>query len=199
MSENEKKTNPVLEEYLRKRRNPNQKPLIEIADEKERLLKLKEQKENEVDEVAENIEEEPPYFLQSIIFTIPFSLLYAWLYYLVYFQYNMLDELEYKEIITSTLTIMPAFLMICYVVRRYKKYILLHIILGLIGAASAVYAIHIIFIDERFGKMLNTPGLIVLCIYCVMEANIVIAVLILIPPIIYYFNDGFRTKLSSLE
>jgi len=50
------KLNPALEEYLRKRKDPNQKPLIQIADEKEKLLKMKEQKDNgEVDEVAEHI------------------------------------------------------------------------------------------------------------------------------------------------
>ncbi|ORX60970.1 hypothetical protein BCR36DRAFT_365555 [Piromyces finnis] len=194
------KLNPALEEYLRKRKNPNQKPLIQIADEKEKLLKMKEQKENgETDEVAENIEEEPPYFLQSIIFTIPFALLYAWLYYLVYFQYNILDELEYKELIMATLKIIPAFMFICYFVRRYKKYIVTHIFLGIIGAVCATYTIHIIYIDERFGKMLNTPGLIVLCIYAVMEVNLVVSILILIPPIVYYLNDGFRTKLTNLE
>jgi len=48
--------NPTLEEYLRKRKNPNQKPLIQIADEKERLLKIKEQKEQQKTEgVEENI------------------------------------------------------------------------------------------------------------------------------------------------
>jgi len=195
------KLNPALEEYLRKRKDPNQKPLIQIADEKEMLLKMQqEQQEGEENEVKENTEnEEPPYFLQSLVFTIPFSLLYAWLYYLVYFQYNMLDEFKYSELIQATLKIIPAFLVICYVVRRYKKYFVIHIILGIVGTVCATYTIHIIYIDERFGQLLKTPGLIVLCIYCVMEVNVVIAVLVLIPPFIYYWNDGFRSKITNMD
>jgi len=111
----------------------------------------------------------------------------------------MLDELEYSELITSTLKSIPAFMIICYIVRRSKQFFITHILLGIVGAVCATYTIHIIYIDERFGKMLNTPGLIVLCIYCVMEVNIVIAILILIPPIVYYYYDGFRTKLTKLE
>jgi len=111
----------------------------------------------------------------------------------------MLDELEYKELLIETLKIIPSFIMISYLVRRYKKYLLLHIILGIAGSICAVYTIHIIFIDERFGQMLRTPGLIVLCIYAVMEVNVVIAVLVIIPPIVYYYMDGFRTKLTKME
>lgn len=192
--------NLTLEEYLRKRKDPNQVPLIQLADEKELLLKReKEKKEEKEAESEEKEKEEPPYFLQSLIFAIPFTLLYGWLYYLVYFQYSMLDELTYTELFQATVKIIPAFITICYFVRRYKNYILTHLILGVVGSAAATYTLHCIFIDERFGAMLKTPGLIVLCIYAVMEAHISIAILLLIPPALYYFNDGFRHNLSKMN
>lgn len=193
--------NPQVEEYLRKRKDSNKEPLVKFSDkEKEELSKQKEERKSNIENgEAEPEIEEPPYFLQSIVFTIPFTLLYGWLYYLVYFQYSMLDELTYKELFMATVKIIPAFMFICYIVRRYKKYTITHIILGISGSVAATYALNCIFIDERFGAMLKTPGLIILCIYAVMETHISIAILLLIPPIVYYLNDGFRTKLTNID
>ncbi|ORX81706.1 hypothetical protein K493DRAFT_241524 [Basidiobolus meristosporus CBS 931.73] len=133
-------------------------------------------------------ENQPPpegYFLQAVLFTIPFTLLFGLFEALVYQQYN--NEVTIAMICKKMVKVFPGLLLIIFITCRFRDLKLMTPALTVIGAISGCYLLHVLYNDPAFGVMMRCPGLATFWIYCIFQLDLIPCLISLLPVGAYYY------------
>ncbi|KAJ3299744.1 hypothetical protein HDU76_006231 [Blyttiomyces sp. JEL0837] len=193
---------PILRKRPVQSQAPASKPLVDISDKQKKKKRTVDNDKG--DELSEDEDEEgedagEPIFLESLLLSFSLTFLHAILEYVVHIQYDFKELYTVKYVAKREVPFFLALLLVIYITSRLRANLVTQIIFGVASAASGVALIHFSEGNETFGTMLQTPGLAVIWIYCVIQMKLGVAVGSLIIPLIFYFKDHFLTESSKLK
>ncbi|KAK9718732.1 hypothetical protein K7432_005277 [Basidiobolus ranarum] len=133
-------------------------------------------------------ENQPPpegYFLQALLFTIPFTALFGLFEALVHQQYN--NTITIGMIFQKMAKVFPGLLLIIYLTCRFRHSKIMTPALTVVGSMSGCFLLHVMHNDPAFGVMLRCPGLATFWIYCIFQLDIIPCLVSLLPVGCYYY------------
>ncbi|RKP08937.1 hypothetical protein THASP1DRAFT_14922 [Thamnocephalis sphaerospora] len=105
------------------------------------------------------------YLFLAILYTIPFTTVYAIMDALIHQQYN--EEATFTEVSLRVLKVAPVLFALIYLTNKYRKQIWMRMLLPGVSAASGCYLLHLINNSPAYGIMRQCPGLATIWIYTV--------------------------------
>ena len=164
------------------------KPLIDLSQDQQWdiinktgvLHKIQDQKKEE---------EEEPHALIAAIMSVPMTLFYAMLDYVVHYQYDFLKEFTLTYVLTRHLRVLPTLAIFIYVTSRLRHYAVAQWLFCICGALTGCFLIYVTTQDETYGSMLQTPGMAVIWIYLVIQMDMLPSLVSLLATALYYFRE----------
>lgn len=132
------------------------------------------------------------WIFQAAFITIPMTMMYAVLEYMVYKQFLMDSEIVWSDYTLKILKIIPALSIFIFITNKHQKSLVVEVLFFLICILCGGAIIYIHSKDGTFGGMSRTPGLSVLWVYSVMQMNKWSALATCVFVYSYYYFDAFN-------
>jgi hypothetical protein len=159
------------------KRKAKQQPLVKITkQEQERLIK----QSGVLDKV---VAKDDPFFT-SILYTIPFSVVYLTLYMVVHQEYN--EPIDLYDSLQNLVRVLPMLFLFIYLTVAYGKFTLVKLLLAGASTSCGCYLLLLIKSSPAMGIMMQAPGLATLWIYTVTVMDLGSAVASLMAVGSYY-------------
>ncbi|KAF9434770.1 hypothetical protein BGZ76_007431 [Entomortierella beljakovae] len=152
----------------------NESGIMEQVGARERRLKRNE-------EVAE---EDRDYIFEGVFFSIPTTCLFIVMDILVHRQYG--ETYTGPEVVKKALKVFPAILIMVYYSNKFKLSKFTQGAMFIVSTICGCYFLHTMYRSPALGIMLRAPGVITILVYCIIQLQLLPAVISLAISGLYY-------------
>ncbi|KAG0250776.1 hypothetical protein BG011_008111 [Mortierella polycephala] len=133
---------------------------------------------------------ERDYIFEGIFFSIPTTCLFVVMDILVHRQFG--ETYGGSDIFHKVIKIFPAILIMVYFSNKSKNSKFTQAAMFVISALCGCYFLHTMHRSPAMGIMLRAPGIITILVYCIVQLNLLPAMISLVICGLYYkFGNGF--------
>ncbi|KAG0309835.1 hypothetical protein BGZ98_005375 [Dissophora globulifera] len=132
----------------------------------------------------EDEEEVRDFIFEGFFFSIPTTCLFIVMDILVHRQYG--ETYTGPEVIRKALKVFPAILLMVYFSNKYKKSRFTQAGMFIVSAMCGCYFLHTMFRSPALGIMMRAPGIITILVYCIVQLDLLPAVVSLAICGLYY-------------
>ncbi|KAG0049709.1 hypothetical protein BGZ83_005480 [Gryganskiella cystojenkinii] len=140
--------------------------------------------DNEVTEEEENDDANRDYIFEGIFFSIPTTCLFVVMDILVHRQFG--ETYGAGNVFSKVVKVFPAILFMVYFSNKAKAHPVTQGSMFVVSTACGCYFLHTMFRSPAMGIMLRAPGIITILVYCIVQLNLLPAVISLALCGLYY-------------
>ena len=126
---------------------------------------------------------------ETLVLSIPLTVLHFGLEFLVHSQFSALKDFTVSHVLYRHTALFAGLCFIVYLTIKIKSSHWGQLLFMIGGIASGCHLIYITTENEVFGAMLQTPGLCVLWVLCIIQLDLIYAVSSLVVTFAYYHRD----------
>ena len=129
------------------------------------------------------------YALNSILLTIPISIMFYLFEYMVHLQFDNLSLFNLEYALQKSIVV-PSIFLFSFATEYYKGSKIMQLIFLASSLTIGVLVIHYVTVDETFGAYRKTPGLIAAGILLIIQMNLTYACLACALCTAYYYRHS---------
>ncbi|KAG0245862.1 hypothetical protein B0O80DRAFT_495851 [Mortierella sp. GBAus27b] len=124
------------------------------------------------------------YLFEGIFFSIPTACLFIVMDILVHRQYG--ETYSGPDVISKLVKVFPAIFIMVYFSNKHKSSKFVQAIMFVVSTICGCYFLHTMYRSPALGIMLRAPGIITILVYCIVQLNLLPAVVSLALCGLYY-------------